>query len=157
MFDYGWSYFENVHIMLQFLQLLHPLLNDVLDFRLCDHQDFLMEEHDNKKTSFCKSQLLKGTRHIFSMWHQFEYRLSLKISQIYWWLRQFRLTCFSVRSSSAEVMLWLRCSLTVHNTQIHIWSERQKSSRPFSCWGQIFLSRWPVSSTSLCLLKVDDS
>ncbi len=68
-----------------------------------------------------------------------------------------RLTCFSVRSSSALTMLWLRCSLTVHSTQMHIWSERQKSSKPFSCWGQIFRSRCPVSSTSLWRLNVADS
>ena len=34
--------------MFELLQLLHPLLNDVLDFRLGDYQDFLLEEHDNK-------------------------------------------------------------------------------------------------------------
>lgn len=32
--------------MFELLQLLHPLLNDVLDFGLGDHQDFLLEEHD---------------------------------------------------------------------------------------------------------------
>lgn len=34
--------------MFELLQLLHPLLNDVLDFRLSDHQDFLLEEHDKR-------------------------------------------------------------------------------------------------------------
>lgn len=32
--------------MFELLQLFHPLLNDVLDFGLCDHQDFLLKEQD---------------------------------------------------------------------------------------------------------------
>ena len=33
--------------MFELLQLLHPLLNDMLDFRVCDHQDFLVKQQDN--------------------------------------------------------------------------------------------------------------
>lgn len=45
----GSSYLEDVHIVLQLLQLLHPLLDDVLDFRLSDHQDFLPRQHGPKR------------------------------------------------------------------------------------------------------------
>lgn len=40
-------YFEDIHVVFELLQLLHPLLNDVLDLRLSDHQDFLSKQHDN--------------------------------------------------------------------------------------------------------------
>lgn len=45
------SYLEDVHVVFQLLQLLHPLLDDILDFRLSDHQDFLPRQHDNKEFS----------------------------------------------------------------------------------------------------------
>lgn len=35
------AYLEDIHVVLQLLQLLCPLLDDILDFRLSDHQDFL--------------------------------------------------------------------------------------------------------------------
>lgn len=38
--------------MFELLQLLHPLLNDVLDLRLGDHQDFLLEEQ--QLDGFCQ-------------------------------------------------------------------------------------------------------
>lgn len=89
--------------MFELLQLLHPLLNDVQDFRLGDHQDFLLEEHDNNKTGFSNEAFFLSVGESTPLKHQ-----------------QQTLTCFSMRSSSAEEMLWLRCSLTVHSTQIHI-------------------------------------
>lgn len=46
-----YSYFEDVHIVFELLQLLHSFLNDVLDLRLSDHQDFLSKQHDNNAIS----------------------------------------------------------------------------------------------------------
>lgn len=64
-FVYISSYFEHIHIMLEFLQLFHPLLNDVLNFRLGDHQNFLIEEQNDEKQQLA----LKGqkwlTTHLF--------------------------------------------------------------------------------------------
>lgn len=39
--------------MLKFLELLHPLLNDALDFSLGDNQDFLIKD---KNTGFYHSR-----------------------------------------------------------------------------------------------------
>lgn len=42
-------YLEDIHVVFQLLQLLHPLLDDILDFRLSDHQDFLPRQHRQHK------------------------------------------------------------------------------------------------------------
>lgn len=44
--------------MFELLQLLHPLLDDVLDFRLGDHQDFLVEEPIRRQAFINHSHLL---------------------------------------------------------------------------------------------------
>lgn len=55
------SYLEDVHVVFQLLQLLHPLLDDILDFRLSDHQDFLPRQHDNKE--FSDHEFMAGLLH----------------------------------------------------------------------------------------------
>lgn len=42
---------EDIHVVFQLLQLLHPLLDDVLDFRLSDHQDFLPRQDGSEELS----------------------------------------------------------------------------------------------------------
>lgn len=48
--------------MLELLQLLGPLLDDVLDLRLCDHQNFLTEKH---QTSVRQTRVSHVWTHLF--------------------------------------------------------------------------------------------